>query len=438
LATCCSKCNYSIHLLIIHFVIVIVIVVVLIILLIAVIIINNLLGLVVVAISLRASIADRTRAQSGAISMLNGQVLTPRVLAIFTPTGIFTAAVKNPHTVNITAPLAAWALSTIREQPGFDASFRADAEISIEGRARPIVLEQKRRVDAANAHAVVALARRVSEDRDFILVAETTSAGARQILEENGVAYLDGLGNSSIRLSGLFVRTGAARVVSSGTRREPVRARLAGKAGLVVQALLLNRDRSWSVAEMAAEAGVSSGLAHRVLARLEDADVVAAAGIGPRKVRRITEPASLLDLWVDEEKEPGVRLTAAFVLGRPGTPVANLVSERLTAAGTTHAITGSAAAAIMAPALTSVPVTQVRVTAAIPADDVLTAMGARQVEEGANLVIVQGADDTELRYRRRVGEIWLAANTRIYLDALRDPRRGSEQAQVFRESVLGF
>jgi len=32
----------------------------------------------------------------------------------------------------------------------------------------------------------------------------------------------------------------------------------------------------------------------------------------------------------------------------------------------------------------------------------------------------------------------LAANTRIYLDALRDPRRGSEQAQVFRESVLGF
>jgi hypothetical protein len=78
------------------------------------------------------------------------------------------------------------------------------------------------------------------------------------------------------------------------------------------------------------------------------------------------------------------------------------------------------------------------VTAAIPAGDVLTAMAARQVEEGANLVVIQGADDTELRFRRRVGEVWLAANTRIYLDALRDPRRGREQAQVFRESVLGF
>ena len=92
----------------------------------------------------------------------------------------------------------------------------------------------------------------------------------------------------------------------------------------------------------------------------------------------------------------------------------------------------------MAPALTSVSVTQVPCDCSDLAVDILTAMGARQVEEGANLVVVQGADDTELRYRRRVGEVWLAANTRIYLDALRDPRRGREQAQVFRELVLGF
>lgn len=376
---------------------------------------------------------------SGRNSMpLSDQDVAAQGIAIFTPTGIFTAAVKNRPAVNITAPLAAWALSAIRAQPGFDASFRADAEISIEGRSRPIVLEEKRRVDAANAHAIVALAQRVSGDRDFILVAETTSAGAREILEKSGVAYLDGLGNSSIRLSGVFVRTGAARVVASIPGREPSQARLAGKAGLVAQALLLKRDRSWSVTDMAAEAGVSSGLAHRVLARLEAADIVAADGVGPRKVRRITDPTALLDLWVDEEKELGARVTAAYVLTRPGTRPADLISERLERAGITHAVSGNAAAAILAPALTSVPVTQVRVAAAIAAGDVLNVMSARQVDEGANLAVVQGADDGELRFRRRVEGIWLAADTRIYLDALRDPRRGKEQAQVFRESVLGF
>lgn len=345
---------------------------------------------------------------------------------------------KNQLPVKLAAPLEAWALSAIRAQPGFDAAIRPDAEISIEGRSRPIVLEAKRRVDAANAHAIVALARRTSVGRDFILVAERTSEGARQILEANGVAYLDGLGNASIRLPGVFVRTGSFGAAAVIVDRQPVKARLAGKAGLIAQALLLDRDRSWRVADIAAEAGVSTGLAHRVLARLEDADILAADGIGPRKVRRITNPGALLDLWAEEEKERDARRTAAFVLTRPGTRTAALLSERLDGAGITHAITGIAAAAILAPALTSVPVTEVRVTAAVPASDALKALEARQTEEGSNLVIVQGADDAELRFRREVDGIWLAADTRIYLDSLRDPRRGKEQAQLFRESVLGI
>ena len=345
---------------------------------------------------------------------------------------------KNQLPVKIAAPLEAWALSAIRAQPGFDAVARPDAEISIEGRPRPIVLETKRRVDAANAHAIVALARQTPVGRDFILVAERTSEGARQILEANGVAYLDGLGNASIRLPGVFVRTGSFSAAAVIVERQPVKARLAGKAGLIAQALLLDRDRSWRVTEIAAEAGVSTGLAHRVLARLEDATILAADGAGPRKVRRVTNPGALLDLWAEEEKEQGARRTAAFVLARPGARTAALLSERLAGAGITHAITGIAAAAILAPALTSVPVTQVRVSAGIVASDALHALEARQTDEGSNLVIVQGADDAELRFRREVDGIWLAADTRIYLDSLRDPRRGKEQAQLFRESVLGI
>ena len=340
--------------------------------------------------------------------------------------------------MKIGAPLQAWALSAIRAQPGFDAAVRPNAEISIDGRSRSIVVEAKRRVDAANAHAIVALARRTSVGRDFVLVAERTSEGARQILEANEVAYLDGLGNASIRLPGVFVRTGSFGAAAVIVERQPVKARLSGKAGLIAQALLLDRDRSWRVADMAAEAGVSAGLAHRVLARLEDATILAAEGTGPRKVRRITNPGALLDLWAEEEKERGARRTAAFVLTRPGTRTAALLSGRLAGAGITHAITGIAAAAILAPSLTAVPVTQVRVAAATSANDALNAMEARPTEEGSNLVIVQGADDAELRFRREVDGIWLAADTRIYLDSLRDPRRGKEQAQTFRESVLGI
>ena len=312
---------------------------------------------------------------------------------------------KNTIAVNIAAPFEPWALSVVRTQPGFDAAVRADAEIRVEGRTRPIVVEAKRRVDSVTAHAVVALAHVTPAGRDFILVAGTTSAGAREVLEANGVAYLDGLGNASIRLAGVFIRTRSVGAAPSIAGREPMKARLTGKGGLVAQALLLHPDRSWGVAELAVEAGVSRGLAHRVLARLESANILVADGVGPRKVRRVTNPAALLDLWAEEDKEPGTLLTAAYVLVRPGTRAAELISERLAEAGIAHAITGNAAAAMLAPALTSVSVARVRVTAAIPAGDVLKAIGARQVEEGANLVIAQGSGDAELRFCRQAGGI---------------------------------
>lgn len=365
-------------------------------------------------------------------------LIVAQVIDISTVFGIFTAVVKNVRLVKIRAALEPWALGVIGAQPGFDAAWSADAELRVGGRTRPVVVEARRRVDAATAHSLVALARHTPSGRHFILIAERTSQGAREVLEAAGVAYLDGLGNASIRLPGVFVRTGSFPVSALMRDRPLIRARLAGKAGLVAQALLLDRDREWGVVDVSERSGVSVGLAHRVLVRLEDAGVMDARGSGPRKVRRLANPAALLDLWAEEEKETGVRRNAAYALMHPGRPAAAVFSERLAAAGIDHAITGTAAAAILAPALTSIPVAHVRVTAAVQLGDVLGALDAHATGEGANVVIIQAQDDLELRFRRLVSGIWLAASTRVYLDALRDPRRGREQAQAFRESALGF
>jgi hypothetical protein len=90
------------------------------------------------------------------------------------------------------------------------------------------------------------------------------------------------------------------------------------------------------------------------------------------------------------------------------------------------------------PFLTSVLVTEVRVEAARTSAEVAAATDARLVDEGANIVFIQGPDDAELRLRRELEGVWLAAETRVYLDALRDPRRGAEQAREYRSQVFGF
>ena len=366
------------------------------------------------------------------------------VLDSFADTAVFTVTVKNAERVK-NEDLAPWAVAAIRHVPGVQRveaapeDSEADLVVRIAGLRRPVFVELKRHADAATAHVVGASVPRRERNR-WLLAAETTTAGARDALTAQGVGYVDAAGNANIEMPGLIVRTGSfgAGAIITAPKPPPVPTRLAGKAGLVAQALLLDRDRAWRVGDLADVADVSDGLAHRVLARLEKSGVVAAEGRGPAKTRRVVSPAALLDLWAEEDGEPKSRRTAAYMLGRPGGDLGALASERLNSAGIAYAATGVAAAALFAPALTSVPVTQIRVAASASPAAVIKALDARPAEEGFNLVLVQVDGDFGLRFRRLYQGRWLAAATRIYLDALRDPRRGREQADEFRRVVVGF
>jgi len=303
-------------------------------------------------------------------------------------------------------------------------------------------VEQKAHVDAVVAHSIGA--RVAPRAEPLLVVARTTTAGAREILESRGIGYVDAAGNAAIDLPGLHVRTGtfvrsgsfSAGAVIAPAPEIPALPRLAGKAGLIAQALILEPERAWTLEAMADRAGVSTALAHRVFTRLERATVLAADGRGPRKTRRVGSPAALLDLWAEESVEPKEQRTPAYALLRGDG--AREVSSRLVKKGLVHAVTGVAAAVRRVPVVTSVLVTEVRVEAARIPGEVAAAAEARLVDEGANLVFVQGPDDAELRYRREVEGVWLAAETRVYLDALRDPRRGVEQAREYRSRVFGF
>lgn len=344
--------------------------------------------------------------------------------------------------------LAAWAVTLLRALPGAPVVGDAvpgstdDGSLRFPDAGLVLRVEQKAHVDPVIAHSIED--RNVGRHEPLLVVARTTTSVAREILESSGIGYVDAAGNAAIDLPGLHVRTGSlvrsgsftASAVIAPAKDQPVSPRLAGKAGLIAQALILEPARAWTLDAMAERAGVSTALAHRVFSRLERATVLAADGRGPRKTRRVASPGALLDLWAEEAIEPKERRTPAYALIRGDG--AQAVSQRLAERDLLHAVTGVAAASRRVAFLTSVVVTEVRVTASRTPAEVAAAADARLVEEGANLVFVQGADDAELRFRREVEGVWLAAETRVYLDALRDPRRGAEQAREYRSKVFGF
>lgn len=353
---------------------------------------------------------------------------------------------KNPETVKIRGNLGPEALRILRDVPGVtveasrhpgngDDSEPGNAVLHFGRAAEPVALAVRRQANAATAWQLVQQAQ-AAPAGNLLVVASATTAEAREILGRHGVALVDGLGNAHVELPGLVLHTEGRRR-GDGGRAQP-QTRLAGKAGLAAQALLLDHERDWKVQDLAGEANVSVGLAHRVLARLEREGLVAAEGAGPRRVRRVVDPTALLDLWGEENTDRGVQRARAYRLARDPRELAGAVSAGLDAAGIGHAVTGVAAAALVAPFVTAIPVSEIWVDSTASLDDVVAASDAEAVDTGANLVFAQASGDEPLAFRRRVEGAWVVNPVRLFADLRRDPRRGREQAERLRQEVIGF
>ena len=340
------------------------------------------------------------------------------------------------------AQLEADALRILREIPGLKVlarpkggGGRPDFVVSFGGTEAPIAIEVKRHANAATAWQLLRDA-----DKDptlpLLVIASDTTDEARRLLAEHGVGLVDGLGNAHLELPGLLVHLEARRQ----PRRDvggPPPTRLRGKAGLAAEALLLEPERLWRVQDLAALVGVSTGLAHRVLTRLEREGLLETEGSGPNRVRCLVGPGALLDLWAEESLQKP-RRTMTYILAQSPQQLIAGVGTGLEKGGLAHAVTGAAAASLVAPFITAVPVIEVWVTETAAPQDLYACVRGEPVADGQNVVFLQERGDTPLRFRDRRESLWLANRFQIYVDLRRDPRRGKEQAENLRQEVIGF
>jgi hypothetical protein len=350
--------------------------------------------------------------------------------------------VNNKETVNITGEFAAEALRILREIPGLTVfpeppgpDRGVDAFVRSTGSRTPVAVEFKQRANAATAWQLVHMAQ-ARPDLPLLLVAGQTTAKAREILQEHGIAVVDGLGNAHIELPGLLYHLeGRRKPLKVGATAPPTRLR--GKAGIVAQALLLRPERRWQVGGLADEAQVSTAFAHRVLTRLEREDIVVAEGAGPKRVRYVANPTALIDLWAEESADRTTR-THTYLLAQTPQRLIKELGHRLEQGQIKYALTGAAAGSLVAPLITAVPVVEVWVNATAAVKQLCDATGADPVAEGQNVVFLQAKNDAPLAFREQTDDLWVVNRFRLYVDLRRDPRRGREQADHLRREVIGF
>ena len=336
-------------------------------------------------------------------------------------------------------------ISGVVQPGGPDRECDAQVDLWVGGKAATLLIDVKKAVYPRDARQTVwrirEIARRWPHPADgrhvvSLLVAQSISPGAKDLLRDEQVGYYDSGGSLFLPAGNIYVYVDKPPPKSLS---KIIRSVFSGRRAQVLHAVLMRNQEWFGVKEIANQARVSPATTSQVLAELEKFDWVVSRGQGPGKERHLQEPGALLDAWVNQltlMRPPSMQ--RYFV---PSTRAEGLVekfAEVCAASKAEYAITHEAAGQRYAPFLSSVSQVRCRLLGGHAADGALGALDARSVDQGANLAVIEVKSPGELLFREFVNGIWLASTVQVYLDLLRSEGRAREMAEHLRHERIGF
>lgn len=274
---------------------------------------------------------------------------------------------------------------------------------------------------------IIALASATTARGPSLVFAEYLSPTAQERLRASEIGFLDLTGNArfSLRRPGLMIdATGAATEPEREDR--PARTLKGPRIGRIVRALC-DFAVPIGVRRLAEAADVDPGYVSRALVLLEQEALVDRGARG--SVERVAV-AGLIRRWAADTTSSFQRRSGRYLDPR-GIPA---FFDKLRAAGIRHAVTGSAAAMLLA------PVAPVRL-AAVYVDDpdgVAAALGLKAAEAGSNVLLIEPADPVVFeRTHVRDGLTYVAAS-QLAADLLASPGRGDAEAEAVIERAASM
>lgn len=325
-----------------------------------------------------------------------------------------------------------------------DHGYDAQVDLRVAGKSFVLLLETKKAVFPRDVRQVIWQLRAASHGRPngqrenplSLLVAESISPGAKELLRSERVGYYDSGGSLYLPAPGayLYIDKPPPKALAKS-----VRTLFTGRRAQVLHALLMQHQNWFGVTELAQQATVSPATASQVLTELERFDWLVARGQGPGKERHLREPAALLDAWAKQlatiRPSPMRRY---YVPGTKADTLATRIGQVFDAHEVQYAISHEAAAQRYAPFISHVSQVRVRVLIGANADAAIGDLDARVVNEGANFGVIEAKSSGELLFREQIDGLWLASPIQIYLDLLRGEGRSKEMAEHFRKERIGF
>ncbi len=317
-------------------------------------------------------------------------------------------------------------------------------DLHVAGKSFILLIETKKTVYPRDVRQLLWQFREISHSKSggyakktlSLVVAESISPGAKELLRDERVGYYDSGGSLYLPAPGAYIYIDKP---PPKTLAKSIRSLFSGRRAQVLHTLLIQYQNWFGVKELAQQAMVSPASASQVLTELERFDWLVSRGQGPGKERYLREPTGLLDAWTTQlasMRPPNLR--RYYVPAMKTDSLLEHIGKVFDTHDAVYAITHEAAAQRYTPFLSSISQVRTRLLIGAKADAAIADLDARVVNEGANLVIIETKSYGELLFREQVAGIWLASPIQVYLDLLRGEGRAKEMARHLRKERIGF
>ena len=285
-------------------------------------------------------------------------------------------------------------------------------------RVATLALDARPRLDPKGVRPLVESLAGSSDTSTPLVVSPYLSEGTRARLRDGDVGYLDLTGNARIVLPepGLFIETQGA---SEDPNREerPARSLRGAKAGRVARALVELKAPP-RVRELAALTKIDAGYVSRVLSLLDSEALITRSPRG--RIESVDWPA-LLRRWAQDAPLESRGQVGTFLEPRG----LSALQGRLAKFEAPYAITGSLAAVTLAPlAPVRLAMLWVRDAGAAAA-----ALALRPADTGANVLLVESADDAAFEGTTDRDGLRYAPPSLVAADLLTSPGRGPQEGE---------
>lgn len=270
-----------------------------------------------------------------------------------------------------------------------------------------------------------------------LLAAESISSGAKELLKSEQVGYYDTGGSLFVPEQGIYIYI---EKPPPKTLSKSVTSIFKGKRSQVLHTLLQKYNEWFGVNELAKIAKVSPATASETLTALDRFEWVTTKGQGPSKERRLSEPGALLDEWRKQILATSRKLSYRryYIPSTNPKELSERLDELCQIFQVEYVLTQEAAAQLFSPFLSNISRITCRMAPSKEAVEVIAELGARVVNEGANLDVIETRSQGEFLFKERLGSVWAASPIQVYLDLLQSGGRAKEMAEHLRQDRVGF